>query len=326
MSQDLTPIEADSLLPKISFTDLQKQVEQGTITESELDRFFLEVPQEETSLEPKLRLNPEKVELPPEEVTLESALLMNTANAWCNHLRRLAYRRKVAAPGGDKLIRVMAEGDSWFQYPIKLHDTIDHLMDRPDVAVRCFSAAGDVLSNMVARPQFIDAILSERPHYFLISGGGNDLVDGQGLRDLLHPFDPNLQPADYRNDAYQDFKARLARLYKDLFAMVHREDPKLRIICHGYSYAIPNSDRGPWLGRPMEDLGITDRAIQFAIMKVIVNDINATISSTANSAASGPVSYVDVRAIVPADGWHDEFHPTSHWFGKIATELGKLIV
>ncbi len=312
-------------LKKVSFDDLQKRVFEGSISEAEVEKYFLQVPPKEETLEPKMWLNPDLVELPVEEAVLESALLMNTANAWCYQMRKHAYKRKLSKPGGDKLIRVMAEGDSWFQYPFKLLDVIDHISARPDVAVRCFSAAGDVLGNMVARPQFIDAIHTEKPRFFLVSGGGNDLVNGRGLRDTLKPYNPALSPKEYLNEAYKSFRARIFRLYGDLFKLVHREDAKLHVICHGYSYAIPNKDRGPWLGKPMEDIGISDRVLQSKIMKVIVNDINATIAAAAQGHQGGPVTYVDLREVVTANGWYDEFHPNDEYFGKAAAKIGSVI-
>jgi hypothetical protein len=311
----------------VSFEQLQKRVIEGAISEDELKKYFKRIPNDEESLEPHFQLNPALVEVPPEEATLESAQMMNTANAWCYLMRKNAYYRRINKPGGNNLIRVMAEGDSWFQYPFILHDVIDHIADRDDVAVRCFSAAGDVLSNMVARPQFLEAIRTERPKYFLISGGGNDLVDGDGLRKLLNPFDPKLKPKNYLNAEYTAFKARLLRLFKDIFNLIYNEDPTIHIICHGYSYAIPNSERGPWLGRPMEDIGITDRALQKQIMTLIVDDINTAVGKAAAAARKTgvTVSFVDNRELVPADGWHDEFHPNSEWFGKVAETLSALI-
>lgn len=312
----------------ISFENLQKGVLDGSISEAEVRSYLKELPPSEGTLEPQLVFNPEFVELPEEQRHVESALAMNTANAWCYQMRRIAYLRKKQSPGGDKLIRIVSEGDSWFQYPFLLKDVIDHVSDRPDVAVRDFSAAGDILSRMVGKPQFLEAIQSEKPHYFLISGGGNDLVDGRGLRDLLKKFDPSLKPADYLNtDNFKAYKARMLRLYSDLFSMVHQEDKNIHIICHGYAYAIPNSKRGPWLGKPLEENGVTDRALQLEIVKKVVDVINDAMESTAAAHKAGKVSYVNNRGTIPIkdECWHDEFHPTSEWFGKVTEPIKALI-
>lgn len=322
MPQDLPQIEIPPVQPAvpITFEQLEAKVMAGEISEHELTPYFDELPEDGSILEPRFQMNGNVLNQPLEESNFESALLMNTANAWASHLRRNDYYRKLKK-GGD-LIRVVAEGDSWFQYPVKLWDVIDHLAMKPQVAVRCFSAAGDVLSNMVGNPQFLDALRTEKPHVFLISGCGNDLVDGRGLRDLLHTFSAGRKPEDYMNAAYAAYRQRIVRLYGDLFKMVRREDSQIRILCHGYDYAIPNRDRGPWLGKPMEDIGITDRGLQFKIMKLIVNDINESIAKAVENA--GPnVKYVDVRGSVPDHGWHNEFHPNSNFFGHVADRIWK---
>jgi len=47
---------------------------------------------------------------------------------------------------GDISLRFVAEGDSWFHYPILLRDTLDWLSD--DYAIFDLAAAGDTLENM----------------------------------------------------------------------------------------------------------------------------------------------------------------------------------
>ena len=47
---------------------------------------------------------------------------------------------------GDTSLRFVAEGDSWFHYPIVLRDTLDWLSD--DYAIFDLAAAGDTLENM----------------------------------------------------------------------------------------------------------------------------------------------------------------------------------
>lgn len=310
----------------LTFRELQDKVLKGEITEQELGAYFDEKPSSEDSLEPLFLMNERVTARPDEESHYESALILNTANAWAYQIRKNAYRKKVKTIG-PKGIRIVAEGDSWFQYPIKLHDVIDHLADKKEIAVRCFSAAGDVLSNMVARPQFIEAIESEDPHVFLISGGGNDLVAGKGLRLLLHPFKHGRAAKDYPNDNYRALLKRLSRNFADIFRMTRQASSSVRIICHGYDYAIPDSSRGPWLGKPMEhkDIGITDRNLQKQIMNIIVDDINNLIQKAVKDSKDKHIHYVDARGAVPAKGWHDEFHPTSNYYGHVADRFYKKI-
>ncbi len=309
-------------VPKIPFKELEEMVLDGRITERELAPYFDQVPGAADSFQPKLILNENVTQKPPEEKRYESALALNTANYWAYQARKNQYRKKIKALGG-KGIRIVAEGDSWFQYPIMLHDVIDHLADKPEIAVRCFSAAGDILSNMVARPQFLEALATEDPKFLLLSGGGNDLVDGKGLRLLLRAYQHGRPAKDYFNEDYDAFKKRIARNYADIFKMTRAENKKVIILCHGYDYAIPNN--GPWLGRPMGEIGITDKGLQFQIMKLIVDDIHKVISTAVKASKDPKIHYVDMRGSVPATGWKDEFHPTSSDFGGVADRFYKKI-
>lgn len=274
--------------------------------------FFIEGRPEGDRFGPNLQLDPARVEIPETTRGTQGVLLL--ANSICNRRRRVLYRKRLEENPGA--IRVLAEGDSWFQYPLKLKDIIDHLMDDPNIAVRCYSAAGDVLSNMVENPEFLDGIQYEDPDYFLISGGGNDLIAGEGLRRLLHPYDPEKAPRDYFNDAYFDYLSRVEFLYREVLALIHGESSRVKVICHGYDYAIPND--GTWLGNPMNELGIENRDLQFQIMRAVVDDINGVIGRVAGQWDGGETNVLDLRGIIPEDGWYDEFHPTSEHYASLA--------
>ena len=94
-------------------------------------------------------------------------------------LRNRACRKRVV---------VLAEGDSWFQFPRiswgplskdVVHDVLDHLIDRGDLCLESIAAGGDWLSNMLHSRQYVDALSQLEPDVFLFSGGGNDLL-GEG--------------------------------------------------------------------------------------------------------------------------------------------------
>ena len=54
--------------------------------------------------------------------------------------RQALYRSKVAKH--FDAIRIVSEGDSWFQYPWLLDDVIDHLMAEDDIAILSLGGAG----------------------------------------------------------------------------------------------------------------------------------------------------------------------------------------
>ena len=86
------------------------------------------------------------------------------------------YRKKIAV--GWSGLRIVSEGDSWFQYPFLLDDVIDQLFDQ--FAIFSLDAAGDLLQDMKKQDELSGAITAEQPQVVLLSGGGNDLLgDGR---------------------------------------------------------------------------------------------------------------------------------------------------
>ena len=79
---------------------------------------------------------------------------------------------------------------SWFHYPIVLRDTLDWLSD--DYAIFDLAAAGDTLENMKRGiSNIIDVIQRENSQGFLLSGGGNDILEANRLTLLLRPYTPD---------------------------------------------------------------------------------------------------------------------------------------
>ena len=88
---------------------------------------------------------------------------------------------------------LVAEGDSWFQFPgftllrlgkRRLHiefvrEIIDHLIASKRYCIRSLAAGGDWLSNMLRTHDYIEPLSQIEPDVFLFSGGGNDLL-GEG--------------------------------------------------------------------------------------------------------------------------------------------------
>ena len=79
------------------------------------------------------------------------------------------------------------------------------------------------------------------------------------------------------------------------------------MICHGYDYTVPND--GKWLGKPMAGLGITNKVLQKAIAREMVDRLNTRLMALASQ--SPRVSYINVRGTVGDTRWHDELHPTN---------------
>lgn len=90
---------------------------------------------------------------------------------------------------------VMAEGDSWFEFPSifigkrrlinPVKDIIDHLMEEKSVAVYSIAAGGDWLSNMLRAADYIEELPKVSPDIFMFSGGGNDMLGDYRLATMV---------------------------------------------------------------------------------------------------------------------------------------------
>jgi hypothetical protein len=263
---------------------------------------------------PAFRLNSSLVY---DATTLEGDVLVTWLNDWARRRRQRAYRQKLA--DGQPVTKIVAEGDSWFQYPMLLTDVIDHLMGRHDLAILCLSAAGDHLANMIARAEYVDAIRQEQPEFFLFSGGGNDLVGDGRLAEMLHPFQRGRSPDSYLTPLFHMFEAKVRSDYMRLFKGLHGHVP--HVLCHGYDYVVPN--HGQWLGKPMAAIGITEPTLQKNILRVMIDRLNEAIGQATRHFAN--VTLIDLRNTVNADSWYDELHPSDQAFGLVATKFAGVI-
>lgn len=177
-------------------------------------------------------------------------------------------------------ITIMAEGDSWFEFPRifwweSVHDIVDCLIKRDNCAVYSVAAGGDWLSNMIYTGEYIEELPKITPDVFLFSGGGNDLLGGYRLASMVRSFwmegprpkdDPLLQKLlarrkgpnthsldedlyvrgiSWLNDEFFNFINMAVVQY---FLMVQELSQlerysKMLFITQGYDFAIPSSSR-----------------------------------------------------------------------------------
>ncbi len=97
---------------------------------------------------------------------------------------------------------LVAEGDSWFQFPGRwfvpvfgtrwihvdaVKDILDHLIASKRYCVHSLAAGGDWLIKMLRANDYVEPLSQIEPDVFLLSGGGNDLLgDGRVANMTLH--------------------------------------------------------------------------------------------------------------------------------------------
>lgn len=180
------------------------------------------------------------------------------------------YRKKIKngfRAKSEQNIVILAEGDSWFEFPIFLNEVIDHLSKRKNYAVKSLAYGADWLSNILYEGKYVTELDIHKPEVFLISGGGNDLVGGYRLSKLVHKntkqsllsTQTNL-PSKYPNHPKRDakrynmgkrflnkdyealmnvFRIQYTLLFKSIY---HVKSPHKDLITltHGYDYGIPS--------------------------------------------------------------------------------------
>lgn len=271
----------------------------------------------------RLKLKPE-IKVPEGERGLWGDIVLWAANAVETRQRRRMYKR---LKDTDRM-RVVAEGDSWFQYPIRLLDTIDHLYKL--YAIRSFAEAGDTLENYMKEKEYLKAIREEKAQIFLVSGGGNDILGEQfqySLRDI--PAEDDITPGRYLNSTFFDKLDNLEKWYTEMFSELNEKYPNLRILVHSYDYIIPiDTDLYPrktsWLGKYMIRKNIHPQEVRESLIRFMVDEFNKRLEKVA-AAFPGIVYYINVREIVERGSWYDEIHPTDAGFKLVADKFVDVI-
>lgn len=302
-------------MDKIDRAELERMLMDPDVPDSAIRPYLQIDPLESRSLQPVVVPNPARVHYPETEAAVALASL-NGVDRW---RRQQRYARKIRGWTG---LRVVAEGDSWFQYPFLIEDVIDHLFDR--WAIYCVSAAGDLLRDMARQDEITAAVVSQKPHVLLLSAGGNDVLGGGALQRYLKPFAPGLTAPQYVTTDFDDLLNASLAIYAGLIEKALTAGAG-RVVLHCYDYAIAQDGR--WLGRPMRSIGIQNKTLQRAIVRVLIDRFHDGLRKMARRFPERVV-IADTRGCVPDSEWYDELHPTSRGFAfparliRIAAEGG----
>ncbi|MCW5202697.1 SGNH/GDSL hydrolase family protein [Desulfobulbus sp. US4] len=298
----------------ISYEDFVDLMLDPDTTESDIEKYVDIDIENSEAYQPRFKFKEGAIRNP----RVENALILNILNSWYRRKRNDKYKRKITEGYSGKII--VSEGDSWFQYPMKLYDIIDHLSEK--YAVYSLGAAGDWLKDIISENEYLKAIEKEKASVLVVSGGGNDLVGSERIKNLIRPFEAGLAPEEYTGVRFNNFINQIENQYRFLFTSVYEKFPSVKIICHGYDYSIPDSG-GKWFGKPMEQIGISDRTLQQGIAKHIADRFNILMNSISQDYHT--VTYINCRNIVGSNRWYDELHPNDDAFKDIADRFINVI-
>jgi hypothetical protein len=260
--------------------------------------------------------------------------------------KRKAAKKLAAkgASGGSRGVLV-AEGDSWFDYPF--YDVLQKLDDDFGWDIENVAHRGDSVESMAydggQLTDFVRAIQrvvrrGDVPHAILMSGGGNDVAGDSFAMLLNHRSSPvyGFNPAVL--DGVVQTRIRVA--YTTVLSAVTAACQSLLgapvpILLHGYDYAVPDGRGflggwgplpGPWLEPGFRDKGYDDLAERVAIARDLIDRLYAMLAAVVALPAFAHVQLVDLRNALSTDlvndryktWWGNELHPTQQGFRKVA--------
>jgi hypothetical protein len=242
--------------------------------------------------------------------------------------------RAFAADSAPKPLRIFAEGDSWFDYPVPFSDggIIPRLAKKLGVSILNLAKAGDEVRFMLGVEQreliaeeFQRANQAGKPwDVLLFSGGGNDVTDKPmvlWLRDYVAGRNPKDQ---IYLERYGAILALVHAGYEDLIALRDRLSPETHLVFHTYDFALPDGRGvcgfGPWLQPSFKARGFpSDRTTEAAeVVKVMLAEFAKMLGNLA--ASSRRVTVINGQGTLQPrkKSWDNELHPSSKGFDAFA--------
>lgn len=250
---------------------------------------------------------------------------------------------------------LLAEGDSWFDYPF--NDVLKVLEDAYGYEVESVAHKGDTIESMAYDGGQLDALVrrlermlryGQTPKAVLLSGGGNDIAGEEFSLLINHARSPvagfNARIVDGLIDE------RLRTAYLTIIAAVTRVcegilGHALPILLHGYDYPVPDGRGfaggwgplpGPWLEpgfRRKGFLGETAQAWQARItmLGAVMDAFNGMLGEIASLNRLPHVHFVELRRTLSSgadykEWWANELHPTRQGFEQVAARYQDVLV
>ena len=248
-------------------------------------------------------------------------------------------RRAVGGPATAGVL--VAEGDSWFDYPF--NDILSLLEDQHGYDVESVAHKGDRVEEMAYGGGQLDDLTRRLekllrqgiiPRAILLSGGGNDVAGDEFGMLLNHAGSAISGLNDQVVTGVIDQRVRLAYV-TILNAVTHvcqaRLERTLPILVHGYDYPVPDGRGflggwwflpGPWLEPGFREKGFARLPQRITLAKQLIDRFNAQLRAVAALSAFPHVTFVDLRGTLSIGAdyqtwWDNELHPTRLGFERV---------
>lgn len=244
---------------------------------------------------------------------------------------------------------LVAEGDSWFDYPwtdvLRLLED-DHGYDVESVAhkgdrVEEMAYSGGQLEEFSRR---LEKLLRNNkvPKAILLSGGGNDVAGPEFGMLLNHAASAIAGLNESVVSGVIDQRVRVA--YITIVSAITRiceqwlQRP-LPILIHGYDYPVPDGRGflggwwllpGPWLEPGFREKGFKKVEERKVLAKQLIDRFNTMLSGLAALPQFGHVTYVNLRNTLSSGSnykqfWDNELHPTVKGFGLVTDRFTQVL-
>jgi lysophospholipase L1-like esterase len=253
------------------------------------------------------------------------------------------------APAAASAGVVIAEGDSWFDYPF--HDVLNDLEDSYGFDVESVAHKGDTVEDMAYAGGQLDEFARRvekvlrtgvKPRAILLSGGGND-VAGEEFAILLNHATSGIAGLnesivtgviDERlHDAYATILSAITALCEKQIGET------VPIIIHGYDYPVPDGRGflggwgplpGPWLEPGFRRKGYGAMASRRSLVVTLIDRFNVMLQRVAGHAPFSHVRYLDLRKTLSGgpnykDWWANELHPTAKGFEAVTAKFAAIL-
>ena len=265
----------------------------------------------------------------------------------------------LAAPSApSKHQTLVAEGDSWFDYPPG-RDVLDWLEKAHGYTIHKVAKFGSLLEYMVLgvgndddqfgdifgrdASQLIETmklVEQHQPTVLLFSGGGNDIVGEPLTAYLNYKSEVSGLPALRAPVIDHVVNTVLRRCYEVLLEtlQMHAQQGGFEVpvvVAHGYDYPVPDGRgvlnvplvgplvSGPWIRPYLDEKGHTEAPARYEIMKAFMSAFNLMLAKLEADFPSR-FKYANVTNTLGGNNpalWANELHPTNEGFRLVAEKI-----
>jgi hypothetical protein len=267
-------------------------------------------------------------------------------------------RAMLAATPKKRTFKLLAQGDSWFDYPPGT-DIIDCLHSNHGHTITNIAVAGSTLNDEAYGPvpreifglplgpkqsddpsrivELVHRIQQDKPQALLLSAGGND-VAGDEFFSFINNARSGLSPV---NEEVLDgvvngtFRAAYEYLISTALAAAKDAGIAMPIFTHGYDYPWPDGRAvtlflvwkiGPWFDSTFNhknypNENAADLRARHDIIVKLIDALNSMLASVAQKYA-GQVFHVNlVGTLKSSADWANELHPGNSGFRALAYKI-----